>query len=1102
MPPVSNTTIAKRQIASLVNGRSGTTGYSAESARADGAFPSLLTAFCMVQFADGVVTEASPTRSLHANDDFDGEIDLNEAPVNGETEEGETGMILESESGRHVITEVWTAEDDGSISIRDPATGRHVKSESNRCVQFPRTFGTCMRQVEGFVVVGYQDGYIRIFDARTRQVLCTKKKHAAAVTALAIWKHGSKEQSDADDSYVLFCASEDFRISMWNLKSSGDATFVHHMAGHSNQVECLAVEGDFLFSGGADGYVRCWDIHIRTEVKSTESGEGGYPLYAHNGAIKDIAVVEEVLITAGTGGVCLWDIETCAAIHQFDDFGGTEEVTINRICVNPASLVLWACSSQGVVHLFDLYRFQPIGTMNDFGAANVKHLAAVAQGVTSRAFLTVKGQGLTCVYSETSDTGMIRMGGDESMAAVIKAEFETIDGLREQIVANSKLLFEQRSHIWCMRRTDEYRKEIASDWLLKSSNSEGLQRQFLERTQLFLLKTRYRERQHYLANRLAVDNDRRLLLTMWLKWSHARRESKDAFFRDFVTTAITDATHQQLVAKHLHSAITYLEQTEEKKRMEATASVFERNAQRALLRGYFFGWLRLGEKARRLDKRSEALRVMLRASNATLLRLNFSVLLRNVNNNRKERVKLHAGTMLMRSSERALSRIYFTKLLSFRREKRFLSQRSALASQLSGLLTKNYLKDGFFALAGYANQQRESKSIAAVAAAREEIEDMEKAIRDAPGDEVTEAELDAEIAEQNMELARLEEALSMEKACVDWMEKRKARLEALDAPVVEEEEVEPNSQPIEVFSAFTDDSASRAKKGVPSVFQECCTTISLFKSTSCVTTRDVDLFTATTGLLPSGASEPTKVPTTPRKATPTKAKTAIKPAAKVAPKPAAKVAPKPAPKAKKDDDKPKPKKSDAAVKGALELFNKCVDRIREQFEDTFPETSPTNTTGWKVDIATINEAPRTVLKRTLSGVRESIVLWDAVYSLWTTEKKRLGYDDSADHELYIPGGPQLRSNIKAIKVALDRDALLGAEQTSIEQQQKPVKRVASADDKKDAAPKKTATKPVASKTATTAATKPLTAKPKTATTTRTTATTVKKPAAKATTTKA
>ena len=1033
--PVSNTTVAKRQISSLVKGLTGSTGYATESAQADGAFPSMLSAFCTVQYADTAI-EVSP-RSLHANDEFDDEIDnlSREATRKADAD----GLVLESESGRSVITEVWTAEDDGSISIRDPATGRHVKRESNRCVQFPRTFGTCMRQVEGFVVVGYQDGNIRIFDAASRQVICSKKKHAAAVTSLVVWKHGSKEQSDAEDSYVLFCASEDFRISMWSLNTSGDATFVHHLAGHSSRVECLAVEGDFLFSGGADGFVRCWDIHLRSEVKSTESGEGGYPLLAHSNVVKDICVVEEVLITAGTGGVCLWDMETCAPIHQFDDFGvGTD---INKVCVNPASLVLWACSSQGTIHLFDLYRFQPIGTMSDFGAANIKQLAPVAQGATSRAFFTVAGEGLTCVYSENSDTGMTRLVGDDSLSTVIKAEFETIDSLREQIVANSKLLFEQRSHLWWMRRTDEYRKETSAQWLCKSSTSDSLRREFLERTQLFLLKTRYRQRQLYLATRLAVDNNRRLLFTMWLKWSHARRGSKDAFFRDYVTNVVTDSTHQQLVAKHLHNAITYLEQTEERKRLEATAVVFERNNHRSLLRGYFFGWVRLGEQARRLDKRAEALRAVLRASNSTLMRQNFAVLLRNVHNNRRERVKLHAGNTLMRFSERFLSRTYFMKLLSFRREKRFLAQRSVLACQLQRLLTQNTLKEAFFALVSFTNQRREAKGVAAISNIQKEIGEMGAAIAAAPGDDVTEAELDAQIADQDAEIARLEEQLKTELACVEWLEKRNARLQALEGPEEAAAKgsdessgaAEPGPEkPIESFTAFAEE---KLAEGTPSSFQECCAVISVFKFTGCLTTRDIDLFAATSDLLPVAASD-VKAPSV------SKAKAPVRASSKVPTRPVGKAAPKLSKPIKKADDKPR--RADSVVKVALDLFNRSVDRVRDHFEESFPADEGKDG-AWRISLEAIKEAPRTVLKRTLSGVREAIVLWDAVYSLWSAEKLRNGLDDSADHDLYIPGASQLRANLQTIKAALDREMVLGAEQASVEPP-KATKRASSADE--------------------------------------------------------
>ena len=69
---------------------------------------------------------------------------------------------------------------------------------------------------------------------------------------------------------VLITASEDQTLKMWNLQKTItskkstqlDVEPVYTFRGHTGPVLCLCVStaGDFCFSGGVDGSVRCWTI--------------------------------------------------------------------------------------------------------------------------------------------------------------------------------------------------------------------------------------------------------------------------------------------------------------------------------------------------------------------------------------------------------------------------------------------------------------------------------------------------------------------------------------------------------------------------------------------------------------------------------------------------------------------------------------------------------------------------------------------------------------------------------------------------------------------------------------------------------------------------
>ena len=69
---------------------------------------------------------------------------------------------------------------------------------------------------------------------------------------------------------VLITASEDQTLKMWNLQKTItskkstqlDVEPVYTFRGHTGPVLCLCVSttGDYCFSGGVDGSVRCWTI--------------------------------------------------------------------------------------------------------------------------------------------------------------------------------------------------------------------------------------------------------------------------------------------------------------------------------------------------------------------------------------------------------------------------------------------------------------------------------------------------------------------------------------------------------------------------------------------------------------------------------------------------------------------------------------------------------------------------------------------------------------------------------------------------------------------------------------------------------------------------
>ena len=243
---------------------------------------------------------------------------------------------------------VWCAENDGSISIRQADTGAHLLSSSDRLwvnAKAKTTVVKCMQQVHNMMIVGCSDGFIRVYDIHTLELLMEKKHHTGAINSLVHSYYITGIPQKRVD--VIFSASDDFNICvskvepegteegsvlskmkqtansiMSNFKTSNKtaqnnryngkrslspikaSTKLH---GHTMAVKVLAkgMNDDYLYSGSDDGYIRQWTIDQHPQEVTFES----FPLFCGPNGVRFIQLYEPLIVFAGnTGPVTIWDI--------------------------------------------------------------------------------------------------------------------------------------------------------------------------------------------------------------------------------------------------------------------------------------------------------------------------------------------------------------------------------------------------------------------------------------------------------------------------------------------------------------------------------------------------------------------------------------------------------------------------------------------------------------------------------------------------------------------------------------------------------------------------------------------------------------------------
>ena len=801
---------------------------------------------------------ASPSRRIGGGAE-DGSPN-GKAPATTAEEEGhadaEEGSVkrrrtdLINTAPQDLVSEVWTANADGTISIRNPSNGRHCKFQP-RIPSFGRLsqgisngggncYVTAMLQVRDLVFAGYVDGMVRAFNVVTKELVFEKRKHASTVTAMAQWKEN-----------IVFTASDDFRIMMWRVgaerapdanlrdkqraekekkeaeeleqrraaaadekqKSSSTTStaaskkaastseagalttpspvegnpalvvnvpsaaasqdgpaFLHQLLGHASRIHALHVEGDLLFSGGDEGQVKCWDIRTRAEVVGLPNGSAPaagskaarFPILAHPGGVRDITSCQTVLITAGRGGVALFDMETCEEMKRFSNFAD-----VNRVMVDPTSLVLWVCcSNTGTVTLIDLYTFREIGVIADFSAATIKTITTVATAPAARLFLGANGgSALSVAYCEAGPNGM--RNGYAPVNEATEAKYKTLDVLRDEIFANEANLKSYRNLLWSIRDTDQYHKHKAAQ-IMQQGAAFQQQKLFWERCILFVIKHRHCSRQLTIASALERGCEHRLRFTALLKWFLFRRGARDARFKEFVTTSLAREHEKQLIGRQLQNVMSYMATAQRLRNRRLIAPVLEAYQMRRCIIGFFIKWRRWVQEKHAAERRALLVGYLSNRSHRATRMGSFCKLANYAAEARVSTVRISGCSTLERGNKSLLLRECYRKWALLRADRHKAAQAAAMASAAEARAALPILREHYSLLWRFAAEKVKAREAARLAETNDRIAFIEKTIADeakakaaartpeeadGPSPTLTDAE---EVAQLDEEIARLE----------------------------------------------------------------------------------------------------------------------------------------------------------------------------------------------------------------------------------------------------------------------------------------------------------------------------------------------------------
>ncbi|CDF38963.1 WD40-repeat containing protein [Chondrus crispus] len=178
-------------------------------------------------------------------------------------------------------------------SVTSEVTGENPSVSSATCATL------CERKEN--VVVGYEDGTLRLWSTSERKVLRIFRGHKSGVTCVAMSGDGRRVVSGSGDKSVR----------VWDVETG--AQVGEALVGHTESVCSVAMSGDGrrVVSGSHDMSVRVWDVETGAQV--------GEALVGHTGSVCSLAMSGDgrrVVSGSRDKSVRVWDVKTGAQVGE------------------------------------------------------------------------------------------------------------------------------------------------------------------------------------------------------------------------------------------------------------------------------------------------------------------------------------------------------------------------------------------------------------------------------------------------------------------------------------------------------------------------------------------------------------------------------------------------------------------------------------------------------------------------------------------------------------------------------------------------------------------------------------------------------------------
>eukprot|EP00760_Papus_ankaliazontas_P028413 PhM_4_TR3692/c0_g1_i1/m.47546 len=498
-------------------------------------------------------------------------------------------------------TTVWTGEQDGSLVLRSAMTGEVVKDAEGkemRILRKPKTFIYCLAHVGDKLWCGLSDGYVRVYNRETAELLFEKRKHIGAVNTIIAAENN------------IFTGGDDFQILQWDASTM---TVTSQLSGSGNHIKALTMCSGYLFSVGDDNIIRRWDLSTCTECAEP------FPIMAHKDGIRAMVASSGFVYTGGKDGfVKKFDAITGDFIFEFSPACGA--VTSLVVLENSARILVG--TSGGSVVVLDAETFEPIGGISDHRNTIVNHLVPLAR-ISANKMWFLGADGTTRVIYTESDSVDPTYNAFPDHHINLQEKIET---MRAIIMENDQELGKYRDQLSRLKAMDSVQKEVVRD-ALRGMSKRILSREYFEKLLTWLSIQRGLRRRRQLGELLMDRSNSGLRDIYFSKLARFAQVSKRRRQRTELAECLLKTTNKGLQSLYLRNCISYINRLDRQRKRRDVGESLLKATSYGLMLSYYAKWRRWQVRVHNQRKRDDIAGALLRNSEKGMLTLYYKKLL-------------------------------------------------------------------------------------------------------------------------------------------------------------------------------------------------------------------------------------------------------------------------------------------------------------------------------------------------------------------------------------------------------------------------------------------------------------------------------------------